>query len=388
MRGGVMSYSKVKTLFGHKQYPDYTKESSLFLLNRNVGVELEYENVSHWPDNIKDSGEFWEITEDGSLRKIKDDSVSLELRFKYPLSGIALEKALVSLKKYLAAEKDIVCSLRTGLHVHLDVRDLSVTQIKNILITYLIVEKILYRYCGDDRENNVFCLPIYKTPEVLQKFSLAAFQDPITFKTAVSHSWKYSGLNLLSIWKKGSIEFRQHSATTNIEEIIYWINLIYSITKYGLSLNYKVDKLIEYAATNDSILDDIFGNYIKGLDLSNLRADLDVGIESVLCLQNNFMSSVYSNYISNNKEKKIKKKFNPGEWREIPSSTEDHVEYMNAIQGETTRRILENNTFTINSGFTYANVASTAGETNPWRGITASGITPEFPDDPEENEEP
>lgn len=330
-----MSHSQVKNIFNHKSYPFYTKESSLFLLNRNVGIELEYENVSKWPNDIKDDGEFWEITEDGSLRRIKDGTVSLEIRFKYPLSGLALEKALVYLRKYLSTERDIVCSLRTGLHVHLDVRDLSITQIKNIFITYLIVEKLLYRYCGDDRENNIFCLPLYKTPEVIQRFSLDSFQDINTFKNSVDRGWKYSGLNLVPIWKKGSIEFRQHSATTNVEEIIYWINIIFSIAKYGINLNYKVNKLIEHASINDSIVEDIFGNYLRELDISNLRADLDVGIESVLCLQTNFMSTIYGNYLSKDEVKPNK-------------ISDDYIERPNTRASVSARFIVNDDTISIN----------------------------------------
>ena len=193
-------------LFGHKAQVRTYKQSSVFKSNRAIGVELEYENLAHHPEILAESN-LWEIVEDGSLRMIADYTYSLELRYSTPLSGTDSERALEELRKYLKRDKNIVCSNRTGLHVHMDFRDLSCVDLKKFMLVYLIVEPILYRYCGKDRESNIFCLPLYSTPNIIAGMPLCGFNDNDIYRI-IDRNHKYSGLNINSIKGKGSVEFR------------------------------------------------------------------------------------------------------------------------------------------------------------------------------------
>ena len=105
---------------------------SLKGLNSYIGVEVEIENVIS-VGSI--SQKLWHSVEDGSLRnggiEFKTPGV---IRVKY------IEYALRNLFQNL--NPDIDFSIRTSIHVHQDVRGMTLKQFLCLILTYLTVENI------------------------------------------------------------------------------------------------------------------------------------------------------------------------------------------------------------------------------------------------------
>lgn len=291
-------------IFGTGTSLHYTAPSPALISNRQIGIELEYENV-RGPLLMNIDRRLWDTTTDGSLRIITEGSVSPELRFMSPMAGMAVEMALDNLTKCLAKEKDILCSHRAGLHVHVDVRDFNLNKMRNFLITYLIVEPLLYKYVKANRSNNIFCIPLYKTPSYISHyFSLDMFRNAYSFERSIERTRKYSGFNMGSIGTRGSVEFRMHPTTTDMQEVIVWVNLLLSIAEYAFSNKIKIRNLLKYAEdVPNAIVYDVFKDLTHMLDLSSIDSDIETGVNSVYSIINSSELRVSTNLLFNKNNK-------------------------------------------------------------------------------------
>jgi hypothetical protein len=190
-----------------------------------VGIEIELENMPHWRGVLGRNNEFWSTTSDGSLRNHGIEFVSK------PLFGKDIELALATLNEVLE-DASYVFSSRTGLHIHIDVSGMSVNNLLSHSVGYALLEPALYKYVGEERRQNIYCLPIQSTANLLPYFNLIKYgRTNSDIATAISAMCKYSGFNLRPIMEQGSVEYRHHTSTIDPEEIIRWINIIMKIRK-------------------------------------------------------------------------------------------------------------------------------------------------------------
>ena len=226
-----------------------------------VEVELSYLECT----DGQEVGQYWSILPDGSIR---GDSPG-ELVFRVPLSPAQAEEALVRLDKYVLSTSRVnsTCSV----HVHVDVCDLSLEELDRVLFTYAVVERTLYNYCGEGRENNNFCVPLYK--------SLPSLRAYLNFSRGVPDvpaQLRYCGLNLASIRKFGSLEFRMHPATRDIKRIAEWINLCCKVKENGRNIVTDVGAWYERCSSSPGwVLECVFGEFSAVLTKQpTLRSDL------------------------------------------------------------------------------------------------------------------
>lgn len=270
-------------LYGkQEEIRSYKEDTSWVLPTTMIGVELELEGVKTFP---KFSGpQYWETKEDGSLRDIDDEgSTSMELVFAIPLCGYDLTKALSILKHTLDKQKyKPVVSPRCSTHIHIDVRELNFNKLLNLLIIYTIVERPLYHYCGNDRENNNFCLPFYKAES--RVFNAISQKDILGTKDRLvnitSGDRRYSGLNLCSLQRFGSLEFRQLPGTTDVDKITQWINIIMCIKKAALDYTEELQTLpVSFSEKGiEKNVKEIFGEYYPYIKYPELEYDVLQGI--------------------------------------------------------------------------------------------------------------
>lgn len=186
--------------------------------NTYVGLEMEIENVECFVHN---GSPYWRLTEDGSLRNHGYEFITP------PIRAWRVEHALHQLLTK-QIPPDVEYSDRTSVHVHINVRTLTVPQLEALVLTYLLFEKTLFSWIGHNRYENIFCVPICETNMGLMLDGLIQRNNPhITWQ-------KYTALNLLPITEKGTIEFRHLHGTGDIKKIITWINLILSLKKFAL----------------------------------------------------------------------------------------------------------------------------------------------------------
>ena len=196
-----------------------TYEGRLLNYPVHAGVELEFSNAETILPAYGLS--LWTIDTDNSIR----GQHPRELAFDGALSPHIAEKAILALPG-MGLEKFEVNDT-CGFHVHVDVRDLTVAELRNVLFLYLVVERTLYRYCGAGREASNFCVPLNRTlSDVLAPFLRSEVPD-------IPNNMRYCGLNLAAVRKFGSIEFRMHPATKVITDIITWVNMCSAIKVRG-----------------------------------------------------------------------------------------------------------------------------------------------------------
>jgi hypothetical protein len=273
----------------------YKEDNSLILNNQGVGVELEIENIkysfsrdhvpeipvssrfySDYNDKLPSLGGFWKVVKDGSLRE------GTEFVFSGPLVGANITAALSSMTAFLSAfranRKPAKITDRCSVHVHLDVRDLDDKELCNLILLYILVERVLFFFINPERIKNNYCRPLtdsafkYVYRDIMTRTSgLDRSEDRVDAVISAIHSSadKYSALNILPVVKYGSVEFRHHKGTTDMDAVLKWINVILAVKKAS---SISIHSLIEMYSTSGSLplLDTIFKGTV--LHSSNLDA--------------------------------------------------------------------------------------------------------------------
>lgn len=233
----------------------YRIDESLVSNTDGVGVEVELENIvffrngnyniTPYINSLPVPTTFWNFVEDGSLRE------GTEFIFKGPMVGANITSALdemdTFLKVYRRNGKPVKVTDRCSVHVHLDVRDLNESQLNNLILIYLSVERVIFQYINPLRLKNNYCRPLsdssfkYTLNDML---SQAKDKNLSSLCHVVKRDCdKYSALNVLPITKFGSIEFRHHHGTTNVSDIKDWINIILSLKVISRSLS--IDNILD-----------------------------------------------------------------------------------------------------------------------------------------------
>lgn len=238
--------------------------------NRFVGIEVEVERVA--PDRGLVNPDLVMVTEDGSLR-----NNGLE----YVTHPTPANKAMAVLEHLYAGLRPTAdFTPRTSIHVHVNARDLTVGQLRSIIQVYLACERMLYRWVGGKRAKSIFCVPLLDTNLVGGLLPNFEASNPMA-----GFNWlKYSGLNLLPLRDKGTIEFRHLYGTRDLKTIQTWLYTILSIFKYARENhpNMVQERVFSLNSTSlyHSFIQEVFGydlaEYLK--DPKHYIKDIEEGI--------------------------------------------------------------------------------------------------------------
>lgn len=249
---------KLEDVFGTHLPDPRTPAQDPEYSNNLFGIEVELENA-----NGLVGGRYWTVKEDNSLR-----NGGRELVLRVPVAGYDLRAALNEFGM-LVSDEPVSTGMRTSMHVHMDVRDMTIQQIAQLIVLYAAVESVIYSANGSkQRYTNIYCPGITSNDQAskLAKFVRSAKNnDRMGVYEAVVRSEKYSGLNIKAIERFGSVEFRMHKGTADKEELSEFIKLLTILKK----------KAMEYESV-DAIVNDIndfrmhFANAIFAVDCSDI----------------------------------------------------------------------------------------------------------------------
>lgn len=178
-----------------------------------VGLEVELEAFQG--TEAARSLTYWNLTHDGSLRE-----GGVEFVLKQPLTGYDLESSITELYDKVINVCSYDSNQRTSVHVHIDVRDISVEHLRRIVFVYSMFERFIYDLVSPEREHSFYCTPLFNS--VLHRKIVARALDNYNFNRCP----KYSGINLRTIQKYGSLEFRMHHGMTKQTNLKQWIRLL------------------------------------------------------------------------------------------------------------------------------------------------------------------
>lgn len=268
-----------KILSRPKEIRTYLGNPSLVLSDCFIGIEVELEGLPTGEILAEES--YWDIKADNSLRNY--GGASGEFVLKFPLCGEDLIRALKEFSEVIGEfSSPPVTSERTSVHVHLDVRDLSPDQLYSLVVLYCVFERVLFSYCGKERETNNFCLPFYLAEGMVFE-QLADVQNSaglLAFTDRMSDNYRYSALNLCALRKFGSIEFRQCAGTYDAARILEWANIIMCLKKYIMENNISFDTFPAHISDVRyvGIVAEVFGKYAEKLLYHGIENDILLGI--------------------------------------------------------------------------------------------------------------
>lgn len=186
----------------------------------DVGVEIEVEGR-----NLPDSTPLWRRDRDGSL-KGEYDNYEYVMRVPSPIEE--LKNAFQELKTAFEIRRAKVDNTyRAGVHVHVNVQDFTITQLMNYVTLFLIMEECLVDFCEPSRRGNHFCL----------RAKDAGYFTHLLWKTCEegdlrmldNEDIRYSAMNLNSLFKYGSVEFRALESTQDFDKIETWSNMLFRL---------------------------------------------------------------------------------------------------------------------------------------------------------------
>lgn len=203
-----------------KEWIESHTGSPLEKVDADLGIEIEVEG-ENLPSRV---GESWRVDRDGSLRGESYEYVSKPIKYK------ELTSTLNQLKDAYRRTGAVVHeSIRAGVHVHRNVQDFTPVQLFNLSISYFAIEDLLMKWAGESREGNHFCLRAKDGEFVL--FQLQRVADTRMIKHLNTDTIRYCSLNLFSLFKYGTVEFRGMRGTANLDAIKIWTEMIYALTE-------------------------------------------------------------------------------------------------------------------------------------------------------------
>lgn len=173
-----------------------------------AGVECNSERYNH---QIR-SG--WKVVLDGSVsRGCEIVSPPMEIN----------EESFNALRKVCTALNDLGVGVdrSCGVHVHIDMNNERPQTIANVYNRYKKFETEIDRFMPESRRgtNNGYSRSLAGTAD-------QNFQSTSQIQSYSNMTTRYMKVNLCSFVKYGTIEFRQHSGSTNASKLIKWITFL------------------------------------------------------------------------------------------------------------------------------------------------------------------
>lgn len=227
---------KLTDMFSYKKLSKYEGlqgKKTMRAPTTYIGVEIELEKcvINYFPEST------WKHVEDGSLKVQGAEFVTVPIQSRF------LEVELDRLFEGIIADTSSRCSV----HVHINIRDLSMDELVKFILLYSIFEKSLFNFSGNRWKNN-FCVPMYADNHYVLDMI-----NTILKHGSINPRWfKYAAFNLSPIFggessRIGTAEFRHMAGTMDKNKILDWVNLIVSLKIASKAIKY--DDLIGHIRT-------------------------------------------------------------------------------------------------------------------------------------------
>lgn len=203
-------------------------------MNRQFGIELEIVGISRETAiaalsavNINVVSEDYNHTTRSHWKIVSDASVSDGFEVVSPIlcgeAGLAQAEIAARALDDAGARVDYTC----GLHVHFDASDLSLDHLKAIVRRYAAHEEEIDAFMPRSRRGcqNRYCksMEFFAARDFERITSISDFID--------AQDDRYYKVNLQSLRRHGTIEFRQHSGTVNAAKITSWVRFLAAFIK-------------------------------------------------------------------------------------------------------------------------------------------------------------
>ena len=196
-------------------------EADLF----GVEVELEGKNIIDRDGILRNN---WIQHNDGSLRARQDDDQAIEYVTRAPYDLRTTQGAVKQLCQFLRGPNRVVNdSYRTSIHVHVNFLQDTLRTAVNFITISTIFDELMVSQNGQHRIGNNFCLRMRDAEGTLREVieSIGLHQHIV----GIQPQNRYASINIASLIKFGTIEFRSLECTTDYDRIDHWIRTIQSM---------------------------------------------------------------------------------------------------------------------------------------------------------------
>ena len=239
-----------------------------------VGIEIEVEGNNLYREKM----DYWKTIADGSLRG--------EESIEYVLSSPVKRKEILKVLKYIKnIWKETRCNIdenspRTSVHIHINVQELSFSNIINYFCLYSIFEEALVKFCGALREGNLFCLRLKDADDLID--NLVEIVKTQQWKRLSTDKIRYASLNMAAIPKYGSMEFRAMRGTSDISLIQTWIYILLRLKDQALNFN-KASDIISLLSQNgeEQFLYTVLGKYVDLIYYPGIQQSIREGVRRI-----------------------------------------------------------------------------------------------------------
>ncbi|MBJ6109432.1 amidoligase family protein [Hymenobacter sp. BT523] len=191
---------------------------------RAQGLEAQSEGYNH------DTRPHWKITSDASISGA--NAFELVSPVLQGLEGLAdLERACRALRM-CGAQVNSSC----GLHVHLGAADLSIENMRQLVRNYLVLEPTIDQLVPAARRGDVatYCKSLRRGRTQAQaEQEILAATTAQALGAAANGSSRYYKVNMQSYFRQRTIEFRQHSGSTDFEKISMWVKFLANLVDFS-----------------------------------------------------------------------------------------------------------------------------------------------------------
>lgn len=197
----------------------------------HVGIEIECEPVDG-TNLLSIDTKNWTTVPEGSLRG------GLEYISKGPIRIKEVSNALDEWSKASAGLK-FKNSLRTSVHLHFNAQDWTYEEVYKLIGCFWLFENLLVSLNGKERIGNLFCLRSSDSEDFVYEV-LGGLKNGKYLQSFFGKDfYRYSALNLESLAKYGSIEFRFLKGSTDTEWISMWIRALYAFVQYSRRVDFR-----------------------------------------------------------------------------------------------------------------------------------------------------
>ena len=187
---------------------------------RIAGVPYHYESYNH-----TDNREYFKFVTDGSLSRTAGREGDPIECVSPVLSGNKSGFDKLALCCASLNEADAYVNKSTGLHVHIGAENLTDEQYVNVFKNYKALEAVIDTFMPESRRDNYYC-------RGLRDHNFNHCEDHNDVLREMGGD-RYHKVNPCSYNRHHTIEFRQHSGTTNFAKIKNWVNFCAKLVAYS-----------------------------------------------------------------------------------------------------------------------------------------------------------
>lgn len=247
LRNAGWSYGRIARELGYGNYPSAARYAVMAALrntvststseDRQFGVEAEFYGITptmavealravginaEWLTYTHEVTSTWKLVYDASVTST-GTGIGRGLELVSPI--LKGEEGLKDLEKALNALKNAGGKVNTtcGLHVHIDTAGMNGTQRKNFFNGYVKNQNVMDRLVSSSRRNNRQYTCRYSTSQAEQ------YADALEHGRNVHN--RYFTVNVMSMAKYGTLEFRQHQGTLNGKKAVAWVQMLLGMAK-------------------------------------------------------------------------------------------------------------------------------------------------------------